>query len=302
MVRLLAFILALLVLPACAPKAPPSEDATLRTAVLDLRDARRATIPVSLFWTEGSDDAELILFSHGAFSAPEKYRALIVPLAKAGYLVAAPLHADSETWRGARPARQEDGLAWRIGDLTAILSARQEMESATGRTLADRYAAAGHSFGALAAQILGGASPGPLAGELPSSPLPPAAILAISPPGPIDDYIDAAGWRHVSVPQLVTTGTADVVPPLVTDWRQHLASYEAATAPAYLYVAEGGDHYFGNLIGRTEYPGPPQRETFQTMTGHALAFLNAYVRGDEGSRDRLASAPDVQKRQTGDPR
>ena len=295
MFRLPALLSALCLLLAGCVSARPAEP-EIRSASISIPDERRGSIPVSLLWPERGA-APLLLFSHGAFSSPDKYRALLQPLAEAGFLVAAPLHADSEAWEGARPQRQEDGLAWRIADLRRLAASEDMIEDATGIRPGGPLAAAGHSFGALAAQVLGGARPGAAAGAVPADPpVDVAAVLAISPPGPIPEYIDAAGWSEVSAPQLVVTGTADVVPPLVTDWRQHLASYEAASAPAYLFVAEGGDHYFGNIIGRTEYAGPPQSEPFAKAVEHSVDFLQAYVLRDDAALARLQSSAAVTSR------
>ncbi len=46
-------------------------------------------------WSVRGKRRGLILFSHGAFSAPKKYLRLIEPWTAAGFEVRAPLHVDS---------------------------------------------------------------------------------------------------------------------------------------------------------------------------------------------------------------
>ncbi|MGD1954599.1 MAG: alpha/beta hydrolase family protein [Sphingomonadales bacterium] len=286
----------ILALSACAEHNTPVADLSkivpaagprdIRVSTVDLVSDRRDTIPV-MIWHPGQDGATsealpVVLFSTGAFSSPEKYDALLKRWAQAGYAVLAPLHVDSERWTGPKPEKQTEGLAWRRLDMIATIDAIEQIEMEIDQALSiSEVAAAGHSFGAMLAQVLGGAQPGPLAGPIPRVvPVSVAAIIAISPPGPIPGYIEQAGWARMDAPQLLTTGSADIVPQMVPEWQLHLAGHYSHSGKSWALVQQGVDHYFGNVIGRTEYPGPPQTEAFDEMVDITTAFLEAHVRRD----------------------
>lgn len=281
------FLLAVLALQACASTSstpalqPERPQTSVQTITLDA--PWRGTLPVTIVAPANAEGPlPLILFSTGALSSPDKYMAMLEPWALAGYGVVAPLHVDSEAWTGAKPEQPTQGLAWRLRDFTRLVEALPTLERQTGLTFSTaRVAATGHSFGGLIAQILGGAKPGSRAGDIgPLPALPIAAVIAVSPPGPIPDYIEAAGWAQMQVPQLLTTGTGDVVQMIAPKWQNHLAGHEAHPSISFALVGEGVDHYFGNVIGRTEYPGPPQQAQFEEMVGASRLFLDAFVRGD----------------------
>ena len=126
----------------------------------------------------------------------------------------------------------------------------------------------GHSYGALIAQLVAGAKlddaeDGPLLDNLPR----PAAVVAISPPGPVPGSISAMGWSEIEIPMLVTTGTTDILPGFIDDWRGHLTSYEAAQAQeTYALIYEDMDHYMDGAYGR---------ET--NLSGEALASRKAAI-------------------------
>jgi predicted dienelactone hydrolase len=130
--------------------------------------------------------------------------------------------------------------------------------------------AAGHSYGALVAQALGGARVqwGGAADPRVSG------ILAFSPPGPLPGFIDTEGWAAIRVPMFVATGTADVVPPVAPTWEAHRASFDASpVSPRWLWVGDGVDHYFGNRIGRPERPADAnQARLFDAAVAASLAF------------------------------
>ncbi len=230
-----------------------------------------------------------ILFSHGALSAPAKYTALIAAWVAAGFDVWAPLHVDSTDHPD---TKKYVGLAsWpaRIEDMRALAD----------HVGAARYVAAGHSYGALVALTLGGASPTPPPGV--SGPLrdPRAgAIVAFSPPGPGMGLIDAAGYATLAVPGFIETGTADVppgTPPSPAGWRGHLAAYESTPTGGdrYALVLNGADHYFGGLICRPELPGPKQQAQLDLAVVRSLAFLRGYGLGDGRARRALVAMASV---------
>lgn len=223
-----------------------------------------------------------LAFSHGAFSAPGKYAALLEGWAEAGLLVAAPLHVDStdHTERSA----YDQGAVWRT---------RLEDQAATLDWLAGQgglgLAAAGHSFGALLALAAGGA--GVLAP--PGAPTLDArvkAVVALSPPPATPPLISPEGFASTVAPLLVQTGDADVLPGFVDDWRARLIAYEApSSGDRHALVLPGVDHYFGGLICRPELPGPAQAEGLAQAVAASADLVLAHAAGDAEAAARIAA-------------
>lgn len=231
----------------------------------------------------------LVLFSHGANSAPGKYAALTGAWAARGFVVAAPLHADSPGHpgggKGLTPAQS---WAMRVEDLRLAADSADRVAAATGCAIHPRrIAAAGHSYGALIAQALGGA----LVGAGPAARDPRVTVvIAFSPPGPIPGYVTAEGWAASAVPMFVQTGTADIVPGIAPRWEDHLASWQASRTPGVLLVGAETDHYFGNRIGRPERaaPSPLAARAFDASLELSSDFLAAHLKRDPAARRRLA--------------
>ena len=227
-------------------------------------------VPVRL-WRPGAvtSGSRAILFSHGANADARRYDALAGGWALEGHVVAAVTHREPAQG-GGPPDPNAARAAWRrrLSDMRAAagLLARE----APGLPLL----AAGHSYGALVAQALGGAR---VAWEGDAGPLPMPGltrILAFSPPGPLPGFVTAEGWAAIALPMFVATGTADVVPPVAMTWQAHKASFEASTvSPRWLWVGEGVDHYFGNRIGRPERArDDEQARLFEAALLASLAF------------------------------
>lgn len=241
-------------------------------------------------WKPNGARRGAIAFSHGAQSAPWKYRNLLQPWADAGYEILAPLHVDSTD----HPRTKEfpGSASWkaRIEDMRAVSAAIPDA----------RFLAAGHSYGALTALTMGGAEavmPDGLEGTQRQSRV--AAVVAFSPPAPIPTLIPQEGYARIAVPALIQTGDQDVARG-ATDpagWRGHLAAYEAAPTGGdrYALVLAGVDHYFGGLICREI---EAERQTAQLGQAIALStlFIDAFLRGDAKARAglnarRAASGP-----------
>lgn len=241
-----------------------------RDESLTLADGR--VVPLRI-WQPAGKAKSLIAFSHGANSRPDKYDRLFERLAVAGHLVIAPLHADSPDHPGGGKIAREAGIPMRMADMRGVLAQH-------GRTLPQ--IAAGHSYGALIAQMLGGAA---------GTPPDPAvkAVLAWSPPGPFPPAITAETWKSVARPMLVVTGTADTLPMMAPTWDVHRVSFDVAPGPSVLFVGDGVDHYFGNIICRPERSEAPQSAQFDDAVAVSLAFVGKALAG-KGFAD-LARAP-----------
>ena len=94
-------LLAMLCLVGCAtkPQCASSPLAVVKTEFSVLNTDGR-TVQHTLWQPERAGSYPLMVFSHGAFSAPQRYDALLSELAGMGFVVAAPLHIDSELLDG----------------------------------------------------------------------------------------------------------------------------------------------------------------------------------------------------------
>lgn len=253
--------------------APPPRDTGLVLA-----DGR--AVPLRL-WPAAGKTHGFMVFSHGANSRPDKYDRLASAWAAAGWTVIAPLHADSPDHPGGGKIDPALGIPLRLADMRGIITARAALGLPDGPVIA-----AGHSYGALIAQIMGGAGL-----EAPGVPDPDvAAIIAFSPPGPFPPRIPATAWASVARPMFVETGTGDVLPMMAPTWQVHRASYDTAPGPAALFVGDGVDHYFGNIICRPERSEAPQTAQFDAALATSLAFLRLALAGKSLAPLRRAGA------------
>lgn len=237
-------------------------------------------------WKPGGKARGLILFSHGAFSAPELYEALIGSWVADGWQVLAPLHVDSE-----RHPRTKD-----FPGLTSWKARIEDMRALSAHVGTRPWVAAGHSYGGLVALTMGGAAAVPPPGiEGPLSERNARAVIAFSPPAPVPVLCTAEGYAKLAVPALIQTGTEDNPPagpglaPVPGSWKGHLVPYEVAAAGGNRYglVLEGVDHYFGGLICRYEVPGPRQEARLEDAKRLSGQFLRAFGAGDKKARRML---------------
>ena len=251
----------------------------IRRDVVSLTTASGRAITVDLTYPSPREaEAALIIFSHGANAAPDRYRVLLDAWARCGFKVAAPLHVDSEEHQDRARHDRPSIRATRIEDYSAVAS-----RFGTGV----QVIAAGHSYGALIAQLAGGAQ---LMKGLPVLAGPkPLAVVALSPPPPMPQVMEATGWSSLAVPTLTVTGDQDVMPGFVECWQQRLAGYHAQSPDhAYSLVVENMDHYGNGSFGRLR-PGAPAAlvEHFNRL---ALTFMGDCLAGEGPSTESWLAA------------
>lgn len=244
-----------------------------------ITDTAGRQIPVSVFHPQAPGHYPLMAFSHGAFSAPDRYAAMLGPLAGAGLIVVAPTHLDSEAFKHTTPPPHAATWTTRNADMAQALAAQAAIDEglASAGLVADRRrpVVMGHSYGALIAQLLGGAlAIEPDGGSLDRRNPDVAAVVAWSPPGPLPGLMAADGWRTLTAPSLTITGTADVLPGFIDDWRAHRTSFDMAPpGQRALWVGEGVDHYFGGMFGRIRDTDSAGRARFDRALATTLAFI-----------------------------
>ncbi|MEP3050998.1 MAG: hypothetical protein ABJP48_07830 [Erythrobacter sp.] len=246
---------------------------------LTLETVSGRQVPVTIFAPVQSGNYPLIAFSHGAFAAPDRYRAMLAPIAAAGFVVIAPMHIDSEDFGNeAAPSQAE---VWRTRNLDLALAlARPQavIDELSSRELEldpERTVALGHSYGALIAHLAAGAQAIEGVGEA-ADRRNAAVDVAVgwSPPGPRAGLIEPEGWSSLAVPTLTITGTKDVFPGFVDDWRVHTTSYDnTPSGLGALWVGEDVDHYFGGVFGREKPVDAASQRLFNRALATSLEFM-----------------------------
>jgi dienelactone hydrolase len=226
-----------------------------------------------------------VVFSHGFLGAGDQSIFLTENLARMGYVVVAPNHADASTRRRSRiePPRFADPCRWddqkyadRRADIVAVLD-WLSAENSRGdsflyrRIDTERIGAVGHSLGGYA--VLG------LAGLRASWREPRIrAVVGLSPY--VLPYLCADAKGLAETPILLQGGTFDwgITPSLD-------GFYARLPAPKYFLVLKGENHFgWTNLIalGKTTTQAV-QSGNARWMTGYTLAFLDQYLNGHDRS-------------------
>ncbi|MEP0188914.1 MAG: hypothetical protein ABJP70_05470 [Erythrobacter sp.] len=253
---------------------------------LMVETADKRQVPITVFAPAKGGMYPLAAFSHGAFAAPDRYRALLGPIAAAGFVVIAPMHVDSEEFEHEVPPSQSETWLTRNADMALALSPpRSIIAELSSRDLTldpERTAAFGHSYGALIAQLTAGAQAVESNGSSPDRRNPAVdVVVGWSPPGPLPGLIAAEGWKSLAVPTLTITGTTDVFPGSADPWQVHTATFEnAPSGLGALWVGEGIDHYFGGVFGREKPSVPSSQRLFDQALAVSLEFLERGVNAD----------------------
>ncbi len=257
------FILLALV---AAPAQAQCPQLAIATTEINITATGGRIVPVTIIAPVKRGRYPLIAFSHGNFAAPSRYRAMLDPIAAAGYVIVAPMHVDSELMPHDKPPSQSFVWQTRNEDLALALAAVPPNADHHHR------AAMGHSYGALNAQVA--------AGAVPANPPPrlltlPQALVAWSPPPPFPGLIEASGWSSISTPSLTITGTADIMPGFVDKWELHRTSYDnTPKGKRWLWVGTGINHYFGGMFGREKPASLDDKRLFDRAIATTIAFFD----------------------------
>ena len=266
--RTLVALAAVAMSPACAPQAPAARVLAITPQIIRAQATDARQVEIRVFAPVRPKG--VLVFGHGASGSPDRYAALFARLNSAGYAVMAPVHVDSPQNPDHANYNLQTAFMERIADVRA-----------TARSAAERFpgipvAAAGHSYGALFAQMQGGALRYISDARAPEV----RAVVSFSSPGIIPGLVQpAAAFTTLTVPSLTVTGTADVVPGFVSNWEDHLVAYRGAPAGGrYAFVLPGGEH--GLIVGGAS-------EQFERTVAVTILFLDAYLLGDARARRHL---------------
>ncbi|WP_297511738.1 alpha/beta hydrolase [uncultured Caulobacter sp.] len=216
----------------------------------------------------------VIVFSHGAGSAPDAYPGLFEAWAKAGFLVVEPMHVDSLKHPKHADYDLRAAFPLRIADLAATRA--WAAQAAPGLPMA----AAGHSYGSLMSMIEGGALDAMLHARDPNL----KAVVSFSSAGLIPGLIGPSAYATLTPPFLMITGDRDVLQGNFDDWHDHLRPFE--TSPAgdkYAWIGKDVDH--GLAHGRDA----TKASAFADAAALSVTFLKATMLADAEAKAALAA-------------
>ena len=302
------------------PWKAASEDLTLRD------NRRQKDLEVTVRYPALAADAAgcfpMVVFSHGAGGSRAAFANLTAHWASHGYIVVLPTHSDSVELRRRRGQdvsylRRDLNLLIRdvkpferLADVMFLIDAIGLLEGrvaglrdgrGSGRVDRDRTGVAGHSAGALTAQMAAGvkvlgSTPGaPFAVRSVGDPRIDAAVV-ISGQGTTNRMLADASWSELSTPLLAITGSKDVAAIGNETPASRREPFEKAKpGDKYLVFIEGATHSSYQGRGRTlgldpSVPTDQQLQMITEVTGAAtLAFLDLYLKNDAGARAYLRS-------------
>lgn len=268
----------------------------------------------------------LVIFSHGAGGSGDAFPDLSEHWASHGYIVVHPTHSDSiklrrrrgETFRNFRDdlgqivrnvklLERRDDVVLILDSLDAIEQAiaddlgeargkqrSQSSVSATIRIDRGRIAMAGHSAGAMTTQALAGVKFNRARRSYSFGDDRIGAFIVISGQGTTRRAFDETSWSDIHKPMFVITGSKDTTPVSNETPATRRQPYEyAPPGDKYLLFIDGATHssYAGKRTTRIVGETPPRNIDYITdvVAFGALAFLDAYMKGDSDARRFLES-------------
>lgn len=263
------WVAAILLLAGCAGNPPPASAPQPLSETISV--AAEPGRLVDLVVRRPAKVRGVAIFGHGQGYDASHYPGLLASLTRAGWLVVAPIHVDALIHPRRAAFDQPGGFAARVADVAAAAKAAETL--APGKPIV----AVGHSYGSLLAAMQGGA----LSAMIPARDPRIRAVLEFSSPGRIPALISPQSYATLSVPTMVVTGDADIVPGFIPEWRQHLASFEDSPAgDKYALVVAGGTHTLA-----VDGAGPAHGRAMAA----AIDFLAAYGLDDRTAKARLAT-------------
>jgi len=264
------------------------------------RAAGEPALPVRVAAPAQGRQLPVIVFSHGAYSSKDDYAPILDHWAAHGYVVLAVTHRDSTRLGATRGQSDPRFTLWRVADMRLLLDrldqALAQVPGLDERTDRSRVAIAGHSFGGLIAQTLGGAPlRNPATGEAVSHRHPALrAVLVFSGAGPLPPVLQTEDFAALTLPTLVTVGSEDLAQaPGLTGYEWRRQPYDLiAPGDKYLLVLEGADHYLGGLVGRDDLPRSSAAAAYLKAFNRAsLLFFDAWLKGDLAAQTTLRRWP-----------
>ncbi len=175
------------------------------TVNLDRTGHADRPMSVRLYVKEGIERLPVVLFSHDSLLHPDHYDRILIPWARAGYMVIAPTYLDHNV-------QNSDPKTHWLSRLDDSMQALSFLEKADRADLS-QIVASGHGSGAFIAQALAGAISYDMEGEVVQARDPRVkAIISLCPMAEQDGLIDASSWADIKIPIFThTTGDTSLV-------------------------------------------------------------------------------------------
>ena len=256
-----------------------------------------------IFVPEGDGPFPVILFSHGTFSSKDMYDPVLSHWARAGNIVIAPNHVDSNY---GRIPDGEEGMhnivLTRSADLSFLVDSFDVLEQTypalSGRLDSARLATAGHSVGTLSAMLATGLRQRhPETGAISVHDEERfSAIIMLSDPGKMALQPDHV-WKGMTVPTFMVTGPDDIG--LMGDGQietryemEVLTGENAPENSKYLLTITEMDHYFGGAIHR-KVDKAPDLEALEIFKEESVLFLAAVFQDNQAAERALIAQVDA---------
>ncbi len=253
---------------------------------------REREIPIRVWLPPDAAPSPVILFSHGLGGSREGYSYLGKHWAARGYAAVFLQHpgSDASVWRGEpalqrmqamREAASGRNFMLRVRDAPAALDQLETWNASQDHPLAGRLAfektgMAGHSFGAVTTQAVGGQRTA--GGNALFADERIAAALILSPSSPRRGKPQDA-FGNISLPWMLMTGTKDISPIGEADMESRLAVFPALPAgdKYELILHEARHSAFSDhaLPGEREARNPNHHRAILALSA---AFWDAYLR------------------------
>lgn len=272
--------------------------------------APAAALPLRVHFPTAGGPYPVVLFSHGFGGDRSTFAPIGQHWASHGYVVIHASHADGIGRRGigdddsgapeAPAGRARRGgllgglndpgkISGRVGDLVLVLDQLGELPKRApglaGRIDAKAVAAAGHSFGAYTAMLLGGVT-ADLGKDKAKSFRDERVqcVLAISGQGTGQQRLTATSWEPLQRPMMTITGTRDRgAGGQGVEWKKE-PFLLSPPGDKYLVVIDGANHMsFGGALGPR---GAAITDVVKRCTTH---YLDAYLKAAEPSKQYLQS-------------
>jgi hypothetical protein len=247
---------------------------------------------VFVFYPEGVQNAQIIVFSHGALSDPFTYRDLLWHWASHGFVVVAPLHDDAIIKNGPSlrkltgsfsdwpiPALLEDATAWsnRLLACRACLDMSSSIKKHTGIDIDfTRPVIAGHGYGAyIAALAIGATVLDENKNRRSFRDTRFFSAICLSPQGPGVMGLDEGSWVDIKQPMLsmVAENEIDFTG---QPWQQKGQSFKLA-APGYKHfgMLKGGTT--NTFSGQKANASNDEAKLYEVVKAFTTGFLEAYT-------------------------
>jgi predicted dienelactone hydrolase len=236
----------------------------------------------------------LVVFSHGFGGCGIQSLFITEELARRGYIVAAPDHADatcSVNGTGMpRPLELDQSFlapekwndqtqAGRRGDIERTISGMQSSAEFGAALTPGRVGAVGHSLGGYTALGVGGGWSSWQDSRI-------SAVLALSPY--LTPFLLQNRFGSIRVPVMYQGAQFDVgITPSLPD------AYRASNSPKFYAELMLGNHFVWTNLECTSKTGSDcvrMDGTARLITDYGIAFLDRYLKGDSGALQRLSGS------------